>query len=307
MLREAVASVLAQTWRPLEIIVVDDGSTDDTMRVAQELMAAHPDIVCVVKQPNAGPGAARQTGLEAAHGEFLQFLDSDDVLLPDKFSLQVAGLRNDSDAGISYGQTYTNENGVRATVAAQRSAERHRMVFPALLTGRIWETSTPLYRRTALDRIGSWPRKRQMEDWEFDAKAGAAGIKLHYCDAFVAEYRIHGGPRLAHAWMTDPQAMRDRVCAYAEIFRCASQSGHGNSPEIQHYARTLFLIARQAGASGFTAEAEDLLDVVQKIARDNAARAIDVSLYRLSASTIGWKLTDWLSRLPRSIRTTRSR
>lgn len=298
MLREAVASVLAQTWRPIEVVVVDDGSTDDTLSVALELEARNPGIVRVLRQPNAGPGAARQAGLEAARGEFIQFLDSDDLLLPEKFALQVVGLRQDFDAGISYGPTYTVENGVRAVDAAQRSAQRHRDIFPILLAGRIWETSTPLYRRGALEQTGPWPRKRQMEDCEFDAMAGAAGIKLHHCDAFIAEYRIHGGVRLAHAWITDAPAMRDRISAHIEIYRCARQAGvRGDSPEMRQFARTLFWMARQAGARGFTAEAAELLDLVQCIARENSARAIDVLLYKRLAGMFGWRRAAWLSGL----------
>ena len=82
LLQEAVASVLAQTYRPIEVIVVDDGSTDDTPEAARALVAQHAGEVFVVHQPNAGPGMAREAGRRAARGEFIQYLDSDDVLLP---------------------------------------------------------------------------------------------------------------------------------------------------------------------------------------------------------------------------------
>jgi glycosyltransferase involved in cell wall biosynthesis len=289
MLREAVGSVLAQSWRPIEIVIVDDGSTDDTLAAAEALRAQHPDIIRILGRRNEGPGAARQAGLETATGEFVQFLDSDDLLLPDKFALQITGLRGDAEAGISYGKTYTRENGRPADQPAQRTGERHRQVFPALLAGRLWETSTPLYRRAALDRIGPWPRKRQMEDWEFDAQAGAAGIALHYCDAFIAEYRIHAGDRLAHAWMSNPQAMRDRLSAYVEILRCARKAGITNgAPEMQRYARTLFWIARNAGLSGFTAQAMELLDLARQIAVAGRGGGVDIVLYRGLARRFGW-------------------
>jgi glycosyltransferase involved in cell wall biosynthesis len=308
MLREAVASVLAQTWRPIEIIIVDDGSTDDTLSVAKELASSQHDIVQVLSQPNGGPGIARQAGLEIAQGEFIQFLDSDDLLLPTKFSLQITGLRDDQEAGISYGLTYTSKHGIRASVPAQRTAETHRNIFPALLAGRIWETCTPLYRRSTLDQIGPWPAKRQMEDWEFDAKAGAAHTRLNYCETPLATYRIHSAPRLAHAWMTNPQAMHDRITAHIEILRYAVRAEvASDSPEMRRYARTLFWIARHAGAHGYTKEAAQLLDLVQAIANQNSSRAFDVVLYRQLAKAVGWKMAGWFGGFSEALRSSERR
>src|SRR5215472_7466164 len=96
LLRQAVASVLAQTYRPIEIIIVDDGSTDDTAREAEALAKAYSGVRAIHRS-NGGPGAARETGRLAANGEFIQYLDSDDLLLPNKFELQVNGLRRCGD------------------------------------------------------------------------------------------------------------------------------------------------------------------------------------------------------------------
>src|ERR1044071_1274968 len=85
MLREAVESVLAQAYRPIEIIVVNDGSTDDTRCVAEALAATNLNEIRVIHQGNVGPGLAREAGRQAARGEFIQYLDSDDLLLPRKF------------------------------------------------------------------------------------------------------------------------------------------------------------------------------------------------------------------------------
>src|SRR5262245_61901471 len=92
LLREAVASVLAQIYRPIEVIVVNDGSNDETGWEAETLAKRHPEVRAIHRE-NGGPGAARETGRLAARGEFIQYLDSDDLLLPNKFDLQVAGLR----------------------------------------------------------------------------------------------------------------------------------------------------------------------------------------------------------------------
>src|SRR5437660_1100924 len=93
MLREAVGSVLAQTYRPIEIIIVNDGSTDETPQVCRRLAQANPSVVRVISRQNGGPGVAREAGRQLAMGEFIQYLDSDDLLHPLKFERQVAALR----------------------------------------------------------------------------------------------------------------------------------------------------------------------------------------------------------------------
>jgi glycosyltransferase involved in cell wall biosynthesis len=290
MLREAVHSVLEQTWRPIEVVIVDDGSTDGTLAVAHKLRASYPDVIRLLSQVNAGPGSARQAGLEAAQGEFIQFLDSDDLLLPEKFALQVTGLRQDVEAGITYGKTYTREGGVRGLAPAQRSGEKHRTVFPALLTGRLWETSTPLYRRSALDRIGLWPAKRQMEDWEFDAQAGAAGIQLHYSDDWLSEYVIHDEHRLASAWRHDEAALADMVEAHLAISKHARTAGvPAGSDHMEHFARTLFWLARLSASRAAAALAARALDAAESAAAPDSPIVREVRVYRAASRLCGWR------------------
>jgi glycosyltransferase involved in cell wall biosynthesis len=287
LLREAVASVLAQTYRPIEIVIVDDGSTDDTPQVAEGFQAEHPDFVRVLRQPNAGPGVARQVGLETSRGEFIQFLDSDDLLLPRKFELQVAGLQSDPEAGIAYGKIYSRQDGVRLPDAAQHTGERYRTLFPALLKEPLWPTQAPLYRRSVLDAVGPWPAKKQLEDWEFDAQAGALGIKLHYCDDYVAETRNHDETRLCHLWMTDYEAMRDRVGAYVAVLGHAQRAGVAReSPEMQQFARSLFWVARNAASRGMSGEARQLFGLARGLTLNPGW---DYRVFGIAAAVLGWK------------------
>ncbi len=295
MLREAVASVLAQSWRPIEIIIVDDGSNDDTVHAAEDLQSQHPEITHVLRQKNAGPGVARQTGLNVAKGEFIQFLDSDDLLLPDKFKLQIQGLRNDIEANIAYGKTYTEENGVRLPVSAQHTGEVHRQLFPAMLQEPLWPTLTPLYRHEFIRRIGPWPAKKQLEDWEYDAQSGALNVKLNYIDEFIAETRNHGGVRLCHLWMTDANAMRDRISAYIAVLEHAEKAGVAReSNEMQKFARSLFWMARNAGRYGFPKEAQILFQLARNLSLNPGW---DFRLFGIATKLIGWKLSSRLAEL----------
>ncbi len=287
MLREAVESVLAQTWRPIEIIIVDDASTDTTLTVANEFSLRYPDIVRVLQQSNSGPGVARQTGLEAARGEFVQFLDSDDLLQPEKFMLQVAQLRADPEAGISYAKTYRLVGGERVEHPEARTRQKFSSLFPALLEGRIWETIAPLYRRSVLREIGPWPSKRQLEDWEYDAQAGARRVKLSYVDEYVAISRDHGDDRLCHRWVTDLSAMRDRTLAYVAVHRHALDSGIPlDCQEYAQFARSLFWMARNSGWRGLTTEADELLRLARTIPQP---RVWDIRLFAVVVALVGWK------------------
>jgi hypothetical protein len=302
MLVEAVASVLGQTYRPIELIIVDDGSTDDTGRVAEELAARYPDIIRLVQRENGGPGAAREAGRLRARGEFIQYLDSDDLLLPCKFELQVAGLRANPGCGISYGKTRHYRRGAPPSDEPwKRTGERIDTMFPAFLLGRCWSTVSPLYCRSVTDAAGPWTTLRQEEDWEHDCRVAARGVRLHHCPEFVADQRTHEGPNLSLAWRRDPAAMRDRARAHVLIHDHARRAGIDPAwPEMQRFARTLFLLARQCAAAGLVAEAKTLLRRSRQAAGRRLAKGWDYRLYRGLSATIGWKtvgiLSDWLDR-----------
>ena len=100
--RAAAASVLGQTYRDFELILVDDGSTDGSGAVADELAAAHPSLARAVHQPNAGAAAARNRGIALSRGEYICFLDSDDEWLPEKLAVQVESMDRHPEVALSY-------------------------------------------------------------------------------------------------------------------------------------------------------------------------------------------------------------
>lgn len=304
MLREAVQSVLDQSYRPVEIIIVDDGSTDDTAQVAEALAALHPDTIRVIHQKNSGPGPARQAGLEASRGEFIQYLDSDDLLMPDKFSLQVAGFLNDPEAGISYGLTLARDESTGTSASTHGTEHAHEEIFPAVLKARLWHTISPLYRRAVCEAIGPWANLRLMEDWDYDCRTGLLGIKLHYCPEWLAVHRYHGGEHAGLAWRRDSDAMRDVVAAFERIFQYSRQASvPTDCTEMQHFARSLFLLSRRCGAAGLAAESRRLFDLARQASGEKRSQGRDFKLYKMAASLLGWttmgRLCVWLDKARR--------
>lgn len=298
LLRQAVTSVLAQTYRPIEIIIVDDGSTDTTSEVILELEAAAPGVIRSLQQANAGPGVAREAGRQAARGEFIQYLDSDDLLLPHKFEVQVSSLRAHPECGIAYGKTQFAQVGQTPAGEAHKSTgEQHEFLFPALLIGRWWSTNTPLYRRSLCDRLGPWSKLWNEEDWEYEARAAAVGTKLCYCNEFVSVTRSHEPDQhLCYQGASDPRKLKDRAKAHELILSHARRAGIGcEIPEMQHFARELFLLARQCGAAGLAVEARELFQLARAASGSERSSGLDFRLYRLLAGMIGWARTGRLT------------
>ena len=306
-LREAVASVLEQDYRPIEIIIVDDGSTDGaTWPAAQALAAAHAGVIRAVTQLNAGPGAARERGRLLAQGEFIQYLDSDDLLLPGKFARQVAGLRANADAGISYGLTVERRGDTGDERVTHHTEHISTSLVPTIFERRLWPTLTPLYRRTVTDAIGPWSARRILEDWDYDLRAGLLGVRLHYCAEPLAMVRLHGIDHAGLAWQSDPRAMRDRVQAYLDAVAYAAKATiPAASREIQQLVRSLFWMSREVGARGYAHEARALYSAARNAATPGSGLARSLRVYGVVARCVGWqaagKLSAWLDHVKGSL------
>lgn len=289
LLREAVASVLAQTYRPIEIMIVDDGSTDETGREAEALREAYSEVRAI-HRTNGGPGAARETGRSAVEGEFIQYLDSDDLLLPMKFERQVAGLRRHGDCAVSYGKTRVHHYSERpADTPWKRTGEQIPTMFPSFLQARWWGTSTPLYRRAVTDVAGPWTELVNEEDWEYDCRIARHGVRLHYCDAFVSDERIILGPHLSTGGASEPKKLRSRASAHKLILGHALAAGISfETSEMQHFGRELFLLARQCGAAGLARDAKTLFELAREVSQSGGRQGFDFLVCGAAARLLGW-------------------
>ena len=300
---EAIESVLAQTYRPIEIIVIDDGSTDNTVLALKALAAQYSEIR-VLSQDNAGPGVARELGRQNAKGEFIQYLDSDDLLLPEKFSLQVKALLDKPECDVVYGKTELIKIGERLNgKAIKRTGEKITSMFPLFLHERWWSTSTPLHRASVLQVVGAWLPLSNEEDWEYDCRIASLGGQLVYIDEFVSITRQHN-EHLSADGTTDKVKLNHRCIAQKNIYEHAlSYMALKNRPsniskeDWVHYSKSVFLLARQCALVGLIEQAKQM---VQLSIEANGSSTLKHKLFYMLSTVMGWqrvsKIIQWLGK-----------
>lgn len=186
-LKEAVQSVLGQTYPNFELIIVDDGSTDNTADVVHRFQDQR---IRYIYQENRGLSAARNAGIQHSDGEFLTFLDSDDLFFPDKLEVLLAELEQHPEVGFVAGQAVLiDEHGnplgeVFSTPLPDDPAR--------LLLWNPLHVCSVMVRRLWIDRVGLFDERfRAYEDWDMWLRLGRAGCPMRWVPYPVSMYRFH--------------------------------------------------------------------------------------------------------------------
>jgi hypothetical protein len=212
------------------------------------------------------------------------------VLLPGKFTFQVAALRADPDAAAAYGITLLREADETLHQTPHKdSGVRHERMFPRFLNERWWNTSTPLYRASVCAEAGPWTDLSREEDWEYDCRVAALGGRLAFCEVPVSETRDHGAGRLSRGERLDPKRLSMRARAQTLIWGHAERAGLPQTAKegVAIFARSLFLLSRQCGAAGLSEDSARLLELSAEAARAVGARVPDLDCYRRLAHWLG--------------------
>ena len=187
---ETLESVFNQTYQPREIIVVDDGSTDDTRSVLEK----YRDRIIYVYQKNAGEPAARNTGIRRASGDFIAFLDADDLWLPNKLELQMDYFEKRPEVALVYtDMKQFDENGITHESIKEwlKMSPPSGYIFPQLFAETLFGSGTVVFRKSSVEKVGFFDETFFVgSDYEMWLRM-ARHFKFGYVDEPLMMYRHH--------------------------------------------------------------------------------------------------------------------
>lgn len=191
LILETLGNLQKQSFRNWECIIVDDGSTDNTRNVVSEWMKKDTRFRYLY-QKNAGLSAARNTGINASAGEYIQLLDADDMLEPGKFTRQLSLFEKNPKASIVYGEVryFTGENPAARFLTLDctdspwmkgSSSINHAALTMDLLAGNIFAVNAPLIKASVFKQIGYFDTDlRSVEDWDYWCRCAFAGVFFEF-------------------------------------------------------------------------------------------------------------------------------
>lgn len=187
---EALESVFHQSYPPEEVIVVDDGSTDGT----REAVKPYQDAIIYVYQKNAGEPAARNTGIRHASGQFIAFLDADDLWLPEKLELQMDYLEKRAEVGLVYSdmKIFDQHGIVRESVKEWlKMSPPSGYIFPQLFAETLFGSGTVVFRKACIEKVGLFDETFFVgSDYEMWLRM-ARHFQFGYLDKPLLMYRHH--------------------------------------------------------------------------------------------------------------------
>ncbi|MBO6556989.1 MAG: glycosyltransferase family 2 protein [Pseudomonadales bacterium] len=221
---DSVESCLNQDWDNIEIIIVDDGSTDDTASTIRSMLSKEwlGKPIKLITQKNRGPSAARNNGFEKANGEFIQFLDSDDLLESQKISKQIAKLKESPDSAFCscYGKlsaSADNHESERIGLCTSNTRELAMKLVSDEL--HVMCTNAPLWRRDFLEKQPKWNEAISIgDDLEYHLRLVLASRTWTYCPEALFEVRAHETQRVSYAPISHKQT-KSEVQTLTQVYQ----------------------------------------------------------------------------------------
>jgi len=271
---EAMESVRRQAYRPIELIVVDDGSTDDTLQVAQggaEETKESDLSVQVLSQMHGGAPKARNRGLRAAGGAYIQFLDSDCLLLPDKIAQQVAGLE-ETGADFDYGRCeFASPEGT----VLHRSGEALKRDPLLNAVNTTFSCPAPLWKRGVIGEV-EWDEDLPcLQDWVFKARIMLTHGRGYYRPEVLCRALVHGGERIsAHG---TARFLEGKQEAFSRAYALIADKPH-NGRASRALSRRMLTVCRGWLTLGDWDQARAALRIASRMSRVGYPRLLAVRI-----------------------------
>ncbi|MBW2039707.1 MAG: glycosyltransferase [Deltaproteobacteria bacterium] len=255
-LLEAMDSVFAQTYGDFELVVVDDGSTDGT----GEALKRYGDRLIYTYQANQGVSAARNRGIELVRGEFIAFLDSDDLWLPKKLQMQVAFMDQHPEAQICYTDEIWIRRGVRVN-PKKKHAKYSGWIYSHCLPLCIISLSSALMRRGLFAQVGAFdPRLPVCEDYDLWLRVASRFPVFLIPQRLIVKRGGHANQLSQRSWGTD----RYRVIALVKILEMGVLTPQMRGLTIQELHRKCRILINGYLKRGKEEEVKDYQEVLKK-------------------------------------------
>lgn len=194
-MREAIESVKTQSYKDWELLIIDDGSTDNSKSIAQEY-AGKDKRIRLIEQPNSGACRARNNGIEHARGEYIKFLDADDVLEKDCLAMQVIQIRELDARQIPFGDYYNVDQNGNICSKYEFNRQRDLLADPVFFFFTEWRVliSAPLHRIELLNAIGGFDESlKRGQEFDMHLRLALADVEFVYKPCVTFRYRDHHG------------------------------------------------------------------------------------------------------------------
>ncbi|WP_339136125.1 MAG: glycosyltransferase family A protein [Candidatus Electrothrix sp. GW3-4] len=255
VINQTLDSVFAQSYRPIEIIIVDDGSTDETASLVDAWKLSHEEenslLIKYVYQNNAGPSAARNRGLAESSGEFIQFLDSDDLIPPERLEILAGIFQQDPDVDF----IHTGFDGFCADcgeVIETHYGKPDQDQLEVALKGRLWpNTLRSAFKRSLAVATGPWNEEMTcFEDYEYVVRAIGKAKKCVALREILASARRGGGMRVSDNLRTY-QGRTFRIMAEAALCEVVRTRTDVSQQAKEEFASRLYALGFRSAASGW--------------------------------------------------------
>jgi glycosyltransferase involved in cell wall biosynthesis len=239
-----IRSALAQTYQPIEVIVIDDGSQDRSLAIVKSF----GDTVRVEAQTNSGACAARNRGIELARGEYVQFLDADDLLHWGKVARQMAARGDDNKILFGPWLAFAGDAPAEPYVADIRCVRSTDELLLQYLQGMFVATSALLWPTKLLARIGGWDTLLNAnQDGEILMRAMHASAQLQYCDSAWSFYRRATAGDANISARTNAKAHRSRLRVLRRMYRWNVTETTSRQVLMRFWEKYLYLGSALAG------------------------------------------------------------